>query len=807
MKTTEIMTSKVVFFTLALLSLCSTLSPLHAQTQYSITGKVVDQQDSLVAGNALLLVPADSSLISGTFFLEGDFLLERITADPVLLKITSFGYQDTLVTINAPTTGNRIDIGQLVLAPTTTMLEGVTVTASTPLYEQGTDGTTRVNVQSTILANSTSASEILSKSPGVIVDESGVSVVGRGEAIIYIDGRLADMNQLSALAVARIASVEIINNPSAKYDAAGKSVVNVITIKNESEGLLATIVQNFTLAEHPLSNTNVSLNWQKKKWSLLADYGMGFGRDWSTNNLTRIVNGEDGVSQSVNDFEDNSLLDFVANYKLGARYQISATSDLSVEYLGATNNFDQDAVATTRFTDPALNRVTTNTENTGAFDNQQHAFNINFNTQIDTLGSSLFIGGQYSSFSSDNESIVDETITSSDNITVAERLNLSGNDISFFVGQADFTKKYAGGGTLDMGLKLTSADNSGKVDFFSRLAGEQDYEFFPSLSNDFTYNETIPAAYLQYSGAIKGKIQYVLGLRSELTDAEGLSRSTNSTVIDTTYTNLFPNASVNFNIKQLRVGVAYSTSINRPTYQALDPFLFYVDSLTTQQGNPSLVPEYAHSVEANLGYKQYSFKMGYTRTSDAFRYALLPGDNGPNSSTLQQINVQAEDSWYASANIPISWKKLRSYNIIGITLDQVRDNRPDFSATEFRARPYFYTYNSLMLGKMGKLELNGQFLGTRFDGIYFRRPTFTATAGWSRNFFNDKLSAALTVNDFFRSFDVDGFYEVANTRVSYLRRFNTYFYRLTLTFNLGELKNVNYKAEDVGKNANKRIRK
>jgi len=777
---------------------------LQGQSNIHITGVVKGANDDLLMGNVLLISRYDSSLIKGAYYIDGIIEIEASLKTAADLRITSMGYMDTTLFIESH--GGRYDLGALYLKENPHALEGATVQANRPLIEHSTDGTTTAYVQNTLLASSANLDELLAKLPYLIADDNRIIVLGKGEPVYYLDGKRVSQHQLQSIQINQIARIEIISNPSAKYDAQGKAVINIVTAVNTLEGIQGTLTQNTTQARYLKSYTNLNLNWRKGKWALLADYGFDLGRNWGTNLLDRETTTNGATSYFTNDYETNSRSVYAAKYRIGSSYKINSKSKISLEFLGSQNIWDQDSRATTVFTD-ALAAETTIDANTGGTNrNLSSAINANYNSTLDSLGSYLFIGAQYSAFSSDDESIIDELIDDGTSITSASRLNESGSSINFITGQIDLVKQFIKGLRLDLGSKITYAGNTGFVDFYSKSDDQPDYVYYQTLSNDFEYTEYIPAAYVQLHKSYDNKISLNFGIRGEYTNAKGNSISLSQTVIDTSYFNLFPNASIQIPLSKLfSLGVSYSSSINRPSYQALDPFLYYIDSLTSTQGNPELQPEYSHSIETSLSLKQYTLTMGYTYSRGALRYAMFEGENGPNSTILRQFNIQKEHSYYTSVTLPFRYKKFRSANVLGLTLDKIQDNRVEFATNEFVPRVYLHTRNSLLIDKVGKIELNAQYLGTRFDGIYYRKPAYMITTGISRSFFKEKLNCSFTVSDFLRTFEVDGYYELAVSKVSYVRRFDTYFYRLSLSYTFGKLNEVNYSTRNVGQDAESRI--
>ena len=210
------------YFNLFLLSFLLVVSEVHAQNIQHISGSVVNDEGELLSGNALALSVEDSSLIQGASFLEEPFNITNIDRKSVLLKLTSFQFNDTIMRLDY-SGETHVALGQILRQ--IIQLDEIEITAQTPNYINKAGGTVEVNVAKTILATSNSVTEILSKSPSVVVSEESISVLGRGEAIIYLDGIRITNERLSSINAAQVDKIDIIPNPSSKYDSEGMAVI------------------------------------------------------------------------------------------------------------------------------------------------------------------------------------------------------------------------------------------------------------------------------------------------------------------------------------------------------------------------------------------------------------------------------------------------------------------------------------------------------------------------------------------------------------------------------------------------------
>jgi hypothetical protein len=773
---------------------------LNAQNSYTLIGQVKNKEGVLMAGNALALSVSDSSLIKGTFFFDGVFELSGVNEKEVLLKITSIEINDTLFLVTNNKSKN--DLGTITVSQKGLSLDEVVVTASVPLFEQTKGGATKVNVKKTMLGSSTSVSEVLSKSPNVLVGSNGASVVGKGEALIYLNGKEIPYERLSSIQVNRVESIEIITNPSAKYDAEGRAIINIITVPNHSEGIQGALIQNSTMAKHFLSSSAVNLSYRKGKWSLKGDYGANFGKDWNQSKTKRTFDTDQGIFVSDINHEENTRLTYTSNYSFGVGYQINKNNDISVEYDGLYNVFDLDVRAQNNSIDPVGFSSGLNTVNDGQTVNKNNSITLNYNSNLDTLGSTFFAGGQYSNFNTNLNDLIAEEIYENDRITYeAIRNNVGSNDIIIATPQVDYNRIFKNGGSLEMGSKYSYANNRGRVDFYSKANKTDEFIILPQFSNDFEYTENIPAAYLQFNGELKGKmkINYSFGLRSEYTSSKGVTNVLDSIVIDTNYVNVFPNMAINGNLsKNWKLGFSYSARINRPQYQDLDPFIWYQDSLTSVQGNPFLKSELTQAFESTISLKKYSLKIGYNYSTNSFRYAVFPGGTGVNSVVLKKINVNQVNSYFGSLTIPFEVKFWKMYNTLSLTFDQIIDERTEFKLNKITPQFYFYSYNEFKVKKWFNIELYGEYVGEQNDGIYFREATGSVSFGLSKNFFKNALTCRFIANDVLKTYEEVGSYELGQTSTDYTRKLNTNFYRLSIVYYFGKLWNVVYRNKATG---------
>ncbi len=775
----------------------------NAQLITSISGNVINMDKEVLLGNALIISLKDSTIIKGTSFFEGKFELMDINAEKVLLKLTSLEFQDTFIAIEYKGTGT-IDLGDIVVEKAQNELEEVVLVANLPLFETRTDGTVQVNVENTILATSNSVQEILSRSPNVFVDDEGISIFGKGTAIIYLNGQRILTEQLSNVQASEIKNIEIISNPSAKYDAEGQAVINIITSTSALEGVKGMFSQNVSASEFSPTNTstNLSLDYRKNRISITGNYGMQLGAYRFLLNTTRNRSEEGDLFNSdiTTDWVRNQ--DYFGNYGMGIQYNFSKDSYFSIAYNGLTNNLGG--------TESSNNTITFNEEleQFKSIVNKddlttQNAIVLNYLQALDTLGSSLYLGGQYSLYKTRIDDTIDEESIEQGQVSNRTLKNLVDREIPILSAQLDYTKALSKQSQLEVGIKFGSVSNTSNSDF---LVSPNDVNFTldETLSRDFEYNEKIYGAYINYKSNASEKVNYSLGLRSELTEYD-LATDNLDGALENSYFNLFPNASLGITLNENKSFFAsYASRIARPRYESLNPSIVYQDAFTSIQGNPNIVPEKIHAFEIGANFRNLTLKLGYNYTIDPITGGAVQGEDSK-SYILQRLNSDKQHDIFANLILPIHTNWWTSMNTITVSYNKLIDTRSSFGFKETRPQAYLYTNNKFTVFEGLKLQLIVWYLSNRYDGIYFRKNQAEITLGLEKDFFNNSLKLQLVANDIFQTNKPDGNYQLGNTLILFDRINNTQYFRFVATYNFGKLTKSNYQRKSSGEEENTRF--
>lgn len=777
----------------------------NGQTIESISGRVVNSKNEVLLGNALLISPQDSTIITGTSFFEGKFELVNLNRTTALLKFTSLEFNDTYILVEYEDQAN-INMGDIVVSEAANELEEVVVTSKTPLVKQRADGSLEVKVDNTALATSTSTREILSRSPSILVDENnGVSIFGKGNAIIFINGVRVENERLSTLSPTNIDKIEIIGNPGPRYDAEGNAVINIITKHNVDEGSRGMIKNYYSYSDFAGydNRTNIDYGYKKGKWSMNGTYGLLVGNDRWLKKTTRTRNEAGDFFNSDIELDWLYEYDNFSNYSLGVQYGVSNDSYFSIEYNGAYEQMGGNQLSNNIITDENEEGIYTSVLAIGDRDSK-NIVNLNYYNKLDSLGSNLFVGGQYAIYNNDFDNDINESsfIEGEENNSLIN--NFGEGDIKIFSAQMDYTKVLKNKINLEIGGKFGYVSNQSFTTFLD-IDGDGTPIRDDELSSNFQYDERVSAGYINFKKSINDNTSYSFGFRTELTDYTLFTSVDEGAVIEDNYLNIFPNASLNTKLSdRTSIYISYSSRINRPSYESLNPFVIYQDEFTSIRGNPELLPAKAQALEVGGTYADWSLKFGYTYTKDRFTRAAFQLEDDPRQYVLQSINFDKEHAFFATISKNINLKWWQSINNLSVSYNNLIDDSGVFEIRDNEPSFYFYSQNSFDIKDWATVYLTGWYLSDLQDGIYLRENQSTVNIGLEKTFFNDAIKCNLDFNDIFYNIRADGNYRSGTTDIVYFNKFNTNYTRFSVSYNFGKLKKSNYQNKKVGESENER---
>ncbi|WP_169739271.1 TonB-dependent receptor domain-containing protein [Dyadobacter crusticola] len=724
----------------------------------------------------------------------------------VILKITSLGFPDTYLTILYKGSA-QVDVGNIVLGRSANELNEVLVRAKAPLVRERGDGSIEINIENTPLATSTSVDEILSRSPGVVYDAEGqIGIFGKGAAIIFINGVRISNDQLSTLSPTNVVKIEIISNPGPRYDAQGNAVINVTTKRNAAEDIRAMLKNYYSYSEFAGydNRTNIDLSYAKEAWSVKGSYGLQLGNDRMILKTTRVRNTPNDLFSSELTTDWRYKHDNFSNYGMGLQYNMKRNSYVSFQYTGAYEKLGGVQLSDNTITDHENALYDSNL----AWDelSRDNTFNANYNLDIDSLGSNVFVGGQYASYrhNFDNEIRQSETLAGTEKTQLIN--NMGEGNIHILSIQADFVKAFKRGASLEAGGKLAFVKNYSLTTFMN-IGKNGTPTKDDELSSDFDYTERVPAGYANFRGRIRKDWNYSLGLRAELTNYALLTSFKEGAALNDLYINVFPSASLTARFSEnINAYFIYSSRIDRPSYQSLNPFVIYQDRFTSIQGNPNIRPAKVHSFELGATLGSWSMKTGYNYTLNLISGGAFQAENDPRVYILRRANIGKEHAYFSSITKTINTKWWNSINTASISYNNAVDDAGFFSGRAKRPYYYLYSQNRFNVGNWITFYTTTWYQSDKQDGIYLRESQSSVNIALEKKFLKDALSCNLEANDLFHQARAAGEYRLGSTDVVYGRKYNTNYVRIVISYSLGRLKQSGYRNKDVGESEKQRAK-
>lgn len=729
-----------------------------AQSTHKVKGLLSSQEESVPFATVFVKNPADSSIVKVGFSdTLGIFSITGVPNGTYFLEVNMVGledYQSEKFTID----GKDHDFGEVTLKGDTE-LEAVEVVKIRPIIEVHPDKMV-FNVDNTINATGENGFDLLRKAPGVIIDnQNNIMLEGKAGVQVFIDHKptlLAGddlVNFLKSMNASEIDNIEIITQPSAKFDAAGNAgIINIILKRDKSIGTNGTINAGYNYGigfegeglNHRF-NGGVSFNNRTKKTNLYGSYNTGQGAQRVFLLFDRIQNGGQYVSESyITSLMNNHLGRLGFDWYLNDKHTIGILT--TGNYINASANSES-------FTNiglqgqPADQILTADNVTDGR--NLQASGNINYRF-ADTLGHELTVDADYAWFDRTSNAFQPNIYSdTSDNVLFQNDYRIiSPTEISIASIKLDYSQN-ALKGKLGVGAKYSLVSTKNDFRFYDVVNNVDLLD--ANRSNDFNYDENIAAAYVNYSKQFGYKWNMQLGLRYEHNISKGDLYTNQGAYLDTVDRNnpqLFPSGGLTWTPSMKSIwSMTYSRRITRPNYQTLNPFISQLDELSYRQGNPTLKPQYAHN--ARLSYTRnyrYTAALSYSYVQNY--YAQVTDTLGFAQNFIQTRNVADEQTINLTISLPFQIKKWWSLfiNLQGYNTSYISKDEKFIPINRYTGN--LYASNTFLVPSGFKFEVSG-WVNTPsiWGGTYLVGWMGSLDLAMEKKFFNDKLSLRIFAND------------------------------------------------------------
>ncbi|MDO8365336.1 MAG: TonB-dependent receptor [Saprospiraceae bacterium] len=749
------------------LALFLTVSVASAQ---KISGSAIQADGTFAAfATVLLYHAADTVLAKGAITDDaGKFELENVLTGRYFLNVNLVGAGKGVSPAFDYNGGDQV-LGTVKLEEASKELAQVTVVARKPIVEVKADKTI-LNVEGNINSQGQNALELLRKAPGVTVDNNdNITLKGKNAVRFQIDGRDVPMDSkdlaglLKGMRAEDIAAIEMVTNPSARYDASGNAgIINFKTKKNKNLGTNGSIGGEAVYGESLKGGGNLSFNHRNQKFNVFGTYSNHFG-DW--HNEMSLLRDQQGSQTDPNlpNYDPSRRYNQVSNmkdnnnnhnFKFGTDFFLHSKHTLGFMVDGRHAHGPWENQAHTEISSLETPDVV-ETVLVASNRQPQNRDNLNFNLNYrfaDTSGHELTVDANRGTYRYRADSYQpNRYYSASEQELLSENIyrNNTPTDIDITILKADWEQKLWKG-KLGIGFKMNNVETDNTFDFFKVLGGIPQID--TGRSNQFVYHEMVNAGYLNYNFQLK-KWGVQAGLRAEHTDWKGELTSLNpekNEMPSDQYLSWFPSAAVTYTLdKKNQFNLTYSRRIDRPSYRDLNPFEDRLDELTFKKGNPFLRPQFTHSLELTHTFMGFlNSTLGYSHTNDVFSEYIDTAANGV--SFLRQGNIAQQDNYSLNISCPIPIAKWWQgfFSVTGVISSFDANFREGFAYSESFKTLNLFSEHTFRLPKGWSFQVSGWYNSPSIWQALFRSEAMGAMdLGVRKQVFGDKGTISLNVGD------------------------------------------------------------
>jgi len=778
-------------FFIVVFSLCL----FSATAQHQLVGTVKDVADgSSVSYATVALLRPDSTAVTGVITGDdGKFVLTNVAAGDYILQVSFIGYNKVYRKVNVP---SHSDLGDVSLTESATRMQEVVVTATRPLLENKADRYI-VNVSGNIQSAGRDAMDILRNTPGVLVNQNGgISVMGNSVQV-WIDGRPSRMSGeqlhafLNSMQGGEIDRIEVITNPSSRYEAAGSGgIIDIRTKKGLQYGVNGTLTVGYRQGHTDRENVGVNMNWRREKFNVFGNYSFNRSNYWEKISQVNVKQTPVGEITLANNVKATSINANINNtVRAGMDYFIDSNNIIGVIVNAYHNPKVKGNIKGRTDITPVYNGVIYSTADNNKIEGRDGIrVNMNYQTTFAKKAKQQFnLDMDYARFDSYSFQENANRYYSSDDVmigAVEQFSNTNPQTINVYSAKIDYTQQPLWkDASMETGAKFSQSitDNDLK---YEEVVGDV-WQQTPGKSNRFVYMEQISAAFVNVSQQF-GNFNLQGGLRGEYTYSKGDQKTTGE-VNDTSYFNLFPTFFVNYQAsKKHNFGLSYSRRLSRPSYYDLNPFETTIDAYSFSKGNPYLTPEYTHNVHLSHTFAQSLMtRIGYSHTVG--KIMLTPVEEASTNRTgITRTNFGKSQDYFGMANYRRQIVKIWTANITvqgGYVVSTSNEASGEF--VNKGGSMYIHLNNNINITPTLSAELTGWYQSNVRVAYLVLQPRGNFSVGLRQTLLKNKMTLSLIVNDIFYTTKESANVKYENVNYSLSVAHDTRYANLTLRYNFG----------------------
>lgn len=757
---------------------------ISAQQNLKINGKIINSEKEKNAYPIVVyLLDSDNQLLKTTIAQDSKFEFDQLKSGNYHLQLLS----DETIQNEKPFYLEKNIEFSIAFEPKSQKIEEIKITSKKNNFKVE-NGNITLDVANSALNKLPTSSELLSKLPFVMMDANGegLSFVGKGTPLLYVDNQRVDFATLSAIAVDDIKSVEVIRNPSVRYESEGKAVIKVNLKKSRKDGAQLSLSETATFQKR-FSNY-LSANFQQKKnkteWKLNASYNQI--NHWESNGFDYSV-----PSKNIS---SNYVIKSITKRPqtiFGASLYHELNDDGDYLTLSVNSNFRPDRGDNNTNTFYSENGNSTLVKTLNQQDRNRATINsiFNYKKKLTDWDAEILTGFQFKRESDNVDySFFNDTNNSGYEFNQFRIQKYSGNVYS---GRIDIEKKLNDNYSLELGGSYTKAETS--TNNQTTYQNNQNTEYY-----QYQFKESNLAGYTNFAiNANKWNIN--AGLRAETTNVQGFDVIENATKIKRDYLDWFPNAEISFKQNDnYDYTLNFRKSISRPSYGNLASGGLYGSPYVEYQGNPDLVPTYTNTISFSTNLKKVSVNASAYKSKNPLGYTLVY-DEERNISKFQPVNFDNEMGVSLGIDSLFQGKKWTSQNSLSVNYDKIGDSL----AVLKKSTPYVYfsTNNTVNVWKYLSILLDGSYITKRVEGLYENNAMCLVNLGMSSSIsdfdFTVRYNDVLNQMNYIQKMS----YSKINSTGTFFG--NTPTISFSAKYNFGKLKKSSYKENAVNETSNR----
>ncbi|WP_147374016.1 TonB-dependent receptor domain-containing protein [Flagellimonas lutimaris] len=756
----------------------------YGQQQFTFKGSVVDENNQMVSiGDVLLFDSNKENLIAYTSLVNGEFLFNEVNGGKYLLEVSALGFKKYSKQIIL---GENLEFS-IQLKDQLTELEAVEVTAlKNPITTA--NGNLKIDVQNPVFASVVDAMEVLSKVPNIQIspDRESISVISKGSPLIYLGNQRISLDEFKGLSIEGIESIELINNPSPKYEAEGQAVLLIHIKTSTDKGVTLSLGETISFRQNTNNYLSSNGSFSNGKWSVRGNLNYNVIGQWESNTFEFAIPEEDIYSDYLVLIPNNKRVQI--NGGLGFYYPFNDSDYVSFNTTMKHQMDDADFETNTFVRDGVEeNQILSEPKN----DNRRGYFsgNFNYNKKIDSDWN-LFTGIQYSSFKQKLDTDIFNNYNN-EGFSLDES-RYQEYKIGSFAARGDVEHAISDKLKSEFGVSW----NEGRANAHSNV---QQLDAQNEVNADYDYKEQLYASYLNFSSNLNKKLELNIGVRVEHNNVNGMLNNETSPLVNRESTRIFPKAGLNVKLDSTKtLSLNYSRNIVRPNFSQTSSVSVFINPFLEATNNINLLPTISHRITSNLQWKNKSFFMDVYQKDNPSYYAISY-ETPDATATLSPTNLEKESGFYAGVTLPFSYKIWTSTTSVSLNYNKIKDS----SAILATAKPYVYAYTDqqFKVATGTIVSFGGWMMTERNEGIYTRNAMLVLNASVTKTFF-EKFQCAIRLNDITKAMNFEERYSINGVEAN-----GTYFVdareiAVAVKYKFGN-KTSKFKNKDVDENLNR----